>query len=1064
MNPELLAAKLRAPAPAGALERVRLFERLDSLRATGAAIWIEGPAGAGKSTLAATYAQARAAAVAWYRLDRADADPAGFFHHLALAVQPLLSTADRLPALGSESLGGMAAFGRTFFGELGAAVRPGAHLVFDNVEALPPGSPVEWLLAMLVEEPALRRGVFFAGRSSPWNALAPLFGDGRIARLDSSSLHFDLSEVQQLASVDGRVPDEEQVRTVMAATGGWPVAVALLLRNARRRSNDEAAAPDETLFDRLAREVLDALPRTSHDLLTTLSVAETLSPALMIELTGNEDAPRLVAQLADSAFPISATADASRQFRVHELLRAYLLREARRMGDDAVNRLRVRAAVVHEREQRLGEAALVLTDAQDWGALAALAGRQAPALLAQGRNQELLSWLDALPPEQRQVCGWTPYWRGQALLAIDPLAARQAFEAAHACFVANADNGGRALAAVGVLSAVYFMWDDFHPALPWIDELARLIPDVTALADPMFAAQVLAAANCIHYAAPDHALLPAIAALGERLLPQLPPPAQAPVAIFLLEYHIYRGDLARVAALLAALRESLAEGQAAPLLRLGMHIFAAVHAFLTAEHDSCYREVAAGMKLGDVFGVSLVAQILRGQEVYASLSVGDLARASRALDAMSSALSVSRRIDLAMFHHLRSGALLLAGNLEAARQSAEYALETAQRCAALAPALLCRSALAQILVRTGECDRALVLLDEVDDLCARMGARLIGFISGLTRCNALLEMGRSDSALAVLAATLEVGRRHDYVNAHPFWQPAWMARLVNIALEHRVEPEYARRLVRRRQLPAPRGAGPAWPWSVRVRCLGAFRIEVDGAPSGLDSRRQQKPLLLLQALVALNPDGASKSALADAVWPDTEGDAAMHALEVNLQRLRLHLHHPDALRLQAGAVRLDRELCWVDVWSLDAAVGGIDGGIGDGTTPGAAALTRQLLAAYRGPFLPGLGAPWASAARSRHAARFVRAVSKAGAELERSGESDLAIESYERALEAEPHAEELLRRLMQALAARGQHAEALWAYQRFADTLRDRLGLSPHESTRRIAAGLREHRTSSPTT
>ena len=72
----LSLAKLTAPRPRHAWPRRRLFERLDAARRGGTVIWIAAPAGSGKTTLVASYLQARRLRAVWYRIDAADADPA----------------------------------------------------------------------------------------------------------------------------------------------------------------------------------------------------------------------------------------------------------------------------------------------------------------------------------------------------------------------------------------------------------------------------------------------------------------------------------------------------------------------------------------------------------------------------------------------------------------------------------------------------------------------------------------------------------------------------------------------------------------------------------------------------------------------------------------------------------------------------------------------------------------------------------------------------------------------------------------------------------------------------
>jgi len=61
----------------------------------------------------------------------------------------------------------------------------------------------------------------------------------------------------------------------------------------------------------------------------------------------------------------------------------------------------------------------------------------------------------------------------------------------------------------------------------------------------------------------------------------------------------------------------------------------------------------------------------------------------------------------------------------------------------------------------------------------------------------------------------------------------------------------------------------------------------------------------------------SAGVLIDALWPDSEGDAAYHALESALYRLRQLLGARDAVRMEGGKVSLNRDQLWVDMWKFE---------------------------------------------------------------------------------------------------------------------------------------------------
>src|SRR5678816_2869278 len=73
--------------------------------------------------------------------------------------------------------------------------------------------------------------------------------------------------------------------------------------------------------------------------------------------------------------------------------------------------------------------------------------------------------------------------------------------------------------------------------------------------------------------------------------------------------------------------------------------------------------------------------------------------------------------------------------------------------------------------------------------------------------------------------------------------------------------------------------------------------------------------------------------------------------------------------------------------------------------------------------------PWIAKPRDALRAQFVRTLLRLGESLERRRDWKTAIELYRRGLEADNLAESLYRGLMRALAATGNHAEAINAFR-----------------------------------
>jgi hypothetical protein len=248
---------------------------------------------------------------------------------------------------------------------------------------------------------------------------------------------------------------------------------------------------------------------------------------------------------------------------------------------------------------------------------------------------------------------------------------------------------------------------------------------------------------------------------------------------------------------------------------------------------------------------------------------------------------------------------------------------------------------------------------------AGIRSSIVEFVFHLFSAYVDLDLKREDKARAHLQSAMRLGRKHGYAH-FPYFPPRVIARLCFVALEAGIETAYVQALIERNQLtpdPAWRQS-ECWPWPIRIYTLGRFSVVMQGQALRFVGKAQKKPLELLKALIAFGGRDVSEARLADALWPEADGDAAAQALATTLFRLRKLLGE-HVIRRQESRLTLDPAFCWVDCWAFER--------LSSDESGDASSRLAKLRKLHQGPFLDGSeDAPWAQTMRQRLHARFAQ--------------------------------------------------------------------------------------------
>jgi DNA-binding SARP family transcriptional activator len=1023
------------------LRRTRLFTLLERPRGA-AGVWLWGPPGAGKTTLVASWLEHRRRRALWYQVDQGDADPATMFHYLALAVRGPRGA--RLPVLTPDHLAGLAQFGRRFFEALCARLPPATVLVFDNVQEVAVDGPVPELLASGFT--ALPHDVVavFTSRSEPPPAFARLRAEARLRTIDPAVLRLSPREAASVARLRGRDAHRRpDVAAMHARTGGWVAGVVLLVEagaEGRASGAPDAVAAPQSVFDYFAGEIFAQLEPAAQRLLVETAVLPGVTEPLARDLTGHPDPGHVLDDLARRHWFTERRPGTPPEYQYHPLFRSFLLgRAATTLSAADQERLWRDAGRALAAAGRVEDAFPLLVRAGETGEAVALLRAVAPALVAQGRIHSLEEWIAALPADVASGDPWLCYWRGTCRLPFDPAAARLQFRAAYEGLRDGGDRAGLLAAWSGAVESILFEMSDFARLDPWLDALPALV-DGGFPTREIEARLKLAALAALGFRRPEEAAgVVGWALESTTLLPLLEDLRQRTFHGFHLVLPLLYGGLAGIAApIIEHLREAASSSEAPDEARLTWRLAQAFYLWHVGRPAECLEAVAEGQRLADATGLHWWDFQLAASGCAAALIAGDAARAARFLVEMRSVLGTTNHFQIAQHRYLSAWHAFRCNDLDGARRNLDVADRELAIAGAPFPMALNRLGAAQVAHAQGQPAAAAAHLSAARAIGKRIGEVFTLYRTRLAEAQFALDRGDEPATERVLAQAFALDREFGFPRSY-WWDDAAMGRLCATALARGIEVEHVRALVRRFALPAPAGALglEAWPWPLRVTTLGRFAVEVHGAPLAVGGKAQRRPLQLLAAIIAHGGE-AAEATLADALWPDADGDAAHQAFATTLHRLRQLLDVDGALCLHDGRLSIDRRLCWVDVWAFEQA-------LADG------APLERLLALHPGPFLAGeRDAEWAASLRERLRSRYLGALLRDAEGLERAGRLDSAIAAYHRGLQVDELTESFHRGLMRCHEARGDGGAAVAAYERCRRILQARLGVAPSPETEAV--------------
>ncbi len=469
--------KISCPVAEGIVPRERLFKRLEQSKKSPA-VWIAAAAGAGKTSLAASYVKNRALPCLWYRCDGGDADPASFFHYFALAAQGVITNRNLLQF--SLEYRDLHLFYRHFSELFYANIPPRSVIVFDDCHETAGADTFPRILSTAISMLPKAIGMILLSREGPPPEMARLRANRRLSLLAGRELVLEDAECRTIIARQTGDLAQPLVNRIIGLAKGWAAGLVLLIENRDLGGllpKGGGSLPQE-IFDYFATEVFPRMAPAVKDLFLLVSFLKEFTPEMAKAISGQEDAGMILARLhRDNYFLEQHRSTTEISYRLHPLCCSFFQREAQKRFDRIrLSGLYQKAAEILEECGQVEASAEVWLEHRNWGELCGIISRHAASFLRQGRNRTVLSWLLALPEKVRHADPLFLYWYGAAMLPFDLLAARSAFTIAYRRFRRRRAVQWLLLAWAGAVETYLHGQDRLADLEHWINAMDRLWP------------------------------------------------------------------------------------------------------------------------------------------------------------------------------------------------------------------------------------------------------------------------------------------------------------------------------------------------------------------------------------------------------------------------------------------------------------------------------------------------------------------------------------------------------------------------------------------------------------
>lgn len=254
-------------------------------------ICITSPPGSGKTTLIASYLEARKLPCLWYRIDEGDADIATFFHYMGIGAKKLAARKGKtLPSFTPEYTQRISVFSKRYFENLFSNVKTPFLIVFDNYQNVHLNSEFHEMISHGLAEIPTGINVIILSRKQPPLPFVRMYTNEKIHSLGWEEIRFTIDEVRELAQVKAkRELSDETIRYLHKKTDGWAAGLMLMIGSIKNEHIEYQLLDrlsSKKIYDYFANEIFQKLDADTQIFLLKTAFLPIMTGKMAEKLTG----------------------------------------------------------------------------------------------------------------------------------------------------------------------------------------------------------------------------------------------------------------------------------------------------------------------------------------------------------------------------------------------------------------------------------------------------------------------------------------------------------------------------------------------------------------------------------------------------------------------------------------------------------------------------------------------------------------------------------------------------------------------------------------------------------